>query len=91
MTSRAIGTVGRDALDVSKVVALPVKRDHSNCPLRRYCPTCEQWTEPSLVNGRWDPIRNATAIPFDPVWVRLFCGCTFGDESLAHAAEAGPR
>lgn len=48
-----------------------------------YCRRCGRTSRPMHVMGRWDFERNATALPFDPVWVRMTCGCEFGDMAFA--------
>lgn len=47
------------------------------------CPTCGKPTQTDRVRGRWDAEKGHTAQPFEPVWVRLSCGCTFGDSTRA--------
>lgn len=53
------------------------------CANVQTCPECKKPSWVSSVRGRWDAEAGYTARPFDPVWVRLGCGCAFGDESLA--------
>lgn len=48
-----------------------------------YCLKCGDHAWPARVLGRWDSARKATALPFDPVWVVMSCGCTFGDAEAA--------
>jgi hypothetical protein len=43
------------------------------------CPECGEPSFPSAIAGRWDAGAGHTARPFDAVWVRLACGCEFGD------------
>lgn len=51
------------------------------------CPTCGNAADIAAVSGRWDGEKGYTARPFDPVWVRLTCGCKFGDASLSTPPE----
>lgn len=77
-----------DQLAVGSVVHLEQVIDHSRCHAgtcvtRVLCPKCGAKTWVNLVQGRWDYDRAATKLPFEPVWVSLNCGCSFGDQSLA--------
>lgn len=47
------------------------------------CPRCGDASWPSSISGRWDAEHGHTARPFDAVWVKLTCGCEFGDADLA--------
>ena len=51
-----------------------------------YCTRCGENAWPLRVSGRWDEANGYTARPFDPVYVRMSCGCEFGDDSLAYPA-----
>lgn len=61
-----------------------------SCPCQcsevQVCPDCGQPSGPASIGGRWDTDAGHTARQFDPVWVRLSCGCEFGDESLTRPA-----
>ena len=58
------------------------------CAEVQICPRCGGASWVSDVKGRWDVEGGHTARPFDPVWVRLGCGCEFGDESLAEPPDS---
>lgn len=78
----------RGQLAVGDVVELTPTVDHSRCHVGTctpgvICPRCASTTLVGATKGRWDAERRATALPYEPVWVRLGCGCEFGDESLA--------
>ena len=60
-----------------------IERCTCRCSEVPCCPTCGKPSQSDRVRGRWDPENQRTAIPFDPVWVRMSCGCTFGDSTLA--------
>lgn len=55
-----------------------------DCSGVQVCPRCNQPASPTHIKGRWDHDHGHTARPFDPVWVRLSCGCEAGDAALAH-------
>lgn len=54
------------------------------------CPECGQPSWPQSISGRWDAEAGHTARPFDAVWVRLACGCEFGDQSLSRPGATPP-
>lgn len=53
------------------------------CSEVQTCPECGEPSWPGSIKGRWDAEAGHTARPFDAVWVRLGCGCEFGDAALA--------
>lgn len=83
------------SLGVGDVVELEPTIDHSAChqgtcrPAVK-CPHTGKPTQVMLTRGRWDEERQATALPYEPVWVKLACGCAFGDASKAAPPSGSP-
>lgn len=61
------------------------------CASARLCPLCGNPSKPVEFVGRWYVEGGHTDIPFDPVWVRLSCGCEAGDKSLGMPTRQCPH
>lgn len=72
-----------DLLNTGTLNAVELRPQHITV-MKPHCTTCDTIAEPVRVAGRWDRDRGATAIPFDPVWVRMSCGCDHGDLAASH-------
>lgn len=57
------------------------------CSEVQTCPECGHPSWPAAIAGRWDTEGGHTARPFEAVWVRLGCGCEFGDHALSRPSE----
>ena len=77
---RVVDYVRSDMLDTGSIRAFDM-RPQKITAAEPYCLKCAKRAWPTRVQGRWDSERQATAIPFDPVYVEMSCGCTFGDKS----------
>lgn len=71
-----------DVLDTGNVTAVGW-RPQRIAATEPFCLNCKKVATPVLVRGRWDAEGGHTAIPFEPVFVRMSCGCEFGTKALA--------